>query len=529
MGGAAAGRRRRPAGWTTWPPSRSAASSTAWSAWTRPAQVVRPALLWNDTRSAGAAADLVAELAAGRPAVLGRGGRQRAGGLLHRHQAALAGPARAGQRRPDGGGLPAARLADLAAGRRARPGRAAHRPGRRQRHRLLVAGDRRVPARPAGAGASAGAAALPRCSARPSAGRRRHAPAGAAARPGHRRQRRRRARRRRRPGRRGRLDRHLRHGVQRRRRPGRRPDRHGGRVRRRHRPLPAAGLHAERRPGARRRRRAARRRPRRAVRAGAVRPGRRGRAGPGALPGGRADPEPAATPPARCTACTLRTSTPAHLARAAVEGMLCALADGLDALVAQGAAVRPGDPGRRRGPLGGGAPDRRRQSSAARCWSRRPGEYVADGAARQAAWVALGGAAPPTWAARRAPRSTRPSRSPPSATGTPRPATWSSTGRLTRPDRHGGGVRVARVTGGAAGRDGGRAPGLAGPVMTGTVAMPGRRRRAAVDRHTGSTASWCSCCSPRWTTWRSAWCRRCTGRSPPRSTCRSGCSAWSPR
>ena len=37
---------------------------------------------------------------------------------------------------------------------------------------------------------------------------------------------------------------------------------------------------------------------------------------------------------------TLRTSTPAHLARAAVEGMLCALADGLDALTAQGAAVR---------------------------------------------------------------------------------------------------------------------------------------------------------------------------------------------
>ena len=35
----------------------------------------------------------------------------------------------------------------------------------------------------------------------------------------------------------------------------------------------------------------------------------------------------------------LRTSTPAHLARAAVEGMLCALADGLDALTAQGARV----------------------------------------------------------------------------------------------------------------------------------------------------------------------------------------------
>jgi xylulokinase len=28
-----------------------------------------------------------------------------------------------------------------------------------------------------------------------------------------------------------------------------------------------------------------------------------------------------------------------------------------------------------------------------------PGEYVADGAARQAAWVALGGAQPPRWSA----------------------------------------------------------------------------------------------------------------------------------
>ena len=35
---------------------------------------------------------------------------------------------------------------------------------------------------------------------------------------------------------------------------------------------------------------------------------------------------------------TLATSTPAHLARAAVEGLLCGLADGLDAVAAQGAA-----------------------------------------------------------------------------------------------------------------------------------------------------------------------------------------------
>ena len=49
----------RPAGWTTSRRSRSAPSSTAWSAWTTTGAVVRPALLWNDTRSAGAAADLV--------------------------------------------------------------------------------------------------------------------------------------------------------------------------------------------------------------------------------------------------------------------------------------------------------------------------------------------------------------------------------------------------------------------------------------------------------------------------------------
>ena len=36
---------------------------------------------------------------------------------------------------------------------------------------------------------------------------------------------------------------------------------------------------------------------------------------------------------------TLRTSTPAHLARAAVEGIRCSLADGLDAMIAQGATV----------------------------------------------------------------------------------------------------------------------------------------------------------------------------------------------
>jgi xylulokinase len=94
----------------------------------------------------------------------------------------------------------------------------------------------------------------------------------------------------------------------------------------------------------------------------------------------------------------LSTATPGHLARAAVEGMLCALADGLDALIAQGAVVR------RVILIGGGA-----RSAAVRAIAPAifgvpvlvppPGEYVADGAARQAAWVALGGDEPPQWSA----------------------------------------------------------------------------------------------------------------------------------
>ncbi|MFI7282353.1 xylulokinase [Micromonospora chersina] len=93
---------------------------------------------------------------------------------------------------------------------------------------------------------------------------------------------------------------------------------------------------------------------------------------------------------------TLGTSTPAHLARAAVEGMLCALADGLDALTAQGARAD------RIILVGGGARSAAVRRIAPRVFGRPvvvppPGEYVADGAARQAAWVALGGAAPPTW------------------------------------------------------------------------------------------------------------------------------------
>ncbi len=95
---------------------------------------------------------------------------------------------------------------------------------------------------------------------------------------------------------------------------------------------------------------------------------------------------------------TLATCDPAHLARAAVEGLLCGLADGLDALRASGSEAR-------RVLLVGGAA----RSEAVRRLAPAvlgvpvlvppPGEYVADGAARQAAWVLAGGDAPPSWPA----------------------------------------------------------------------------------------------------------------------------------
>jgi xylulokinase len=95
---------------------------------------------------------------------------------------------------------------------------------------------------------------------------------------------------------------------------------------------------------------------------------------------------------------TLTDSTPAHVARAAVEGLLCGLADALDALVAAGVPVQ------RAFLVGGGA----RSGAVARVAPAvlgrpvllpTPGEYVADGAARQAAWVLAGTPAPPHWAA----------------------------------------------------------------------------------------------------------------------------------
>ena len=92
----------------------------------------------------------------------------------------------------------------------------------------------------------------------------------------------------------------------------------------------------------------------------------------------------------------LATTTPAHLARAAVEGMLCGLADGLDALRDLGVDVR------RLLLIGGGARSEAVRHIAPQVFGLpvevpQPGEYVADGAARQAAWALSGAAEAPDW------------------------------------------------------------------------------------------------------------------------------------
>ena len=76
---------RRPAARTS-PRSPSAASSTAWSCLDADRRGGPPALLWNDTQSGGHAATLVDR--ARRRGGVGRRGGSRAGGQLHRHQAA---------------------------------------------------------------------------------------------------------------------------------------------------------------------------------------------------------------------------------------------------------------------------------------------------------------------------------------------------------------------------------------------------------------------------------------------------------
>ena len=86
---------------------------------------------------------------------------------------------------------------------------------------------------------------------------------------------------------------------------------------------------------------------------------------------------------------TLSNYTPTNLARAAIEGVVCSLADGLAALQAQGVEAR------RIILVGGGAQSEAVQQVAASAFGLpvfvpKPGEYVADGAARQAAGVLTG-------------------------------------------------------------------------------------------------------------------------------------------
>jgi xylulokinase len=92
----------------------------------------------------------------------------------------------------------------------------------------------------------------------------------------------------------------------------------------------------------------------------------------------------------------LANTTRAHLARAAVEGLLCGLADGLDALRACGVAIE------RALLVGGGARSAAVQALAPDLLDvpvvvPATGEYVAIGAARQAAWAFAASTASPTW------------------------------------------------------------------------------------------------------------------------------------
>jgi xylulokinase len=91
---------------------------------------------------------------------------------------------------------------------------------------------------------------------------------------------------------------------------------------------------------------------------------------------------------------TLASTRRANLARAAIEGMLCGLAAGLDAVRAVGVTET------RILIIGGAAQNPAVAAVAAQVFDApvvipEPGEYVADGAAAQAAWVLTGSR--PSW------------------------------------------------------------------------------------------------------------------------------------
>jgi xylulokinase len=97
---------------------------------------------------------------------------------------------------------------------------------------------------------------------------------------------------------------------------------------------------------------------------------------------------------------TLASTVPANLARAAIEGMLCGLADGLDAVRSVGVRER------RILLIGGAAQNPAVATVAAQVFDApvvvpAPGEYVADGGAVQAAWALTG--TRPSWTVEAAP------------------------------------------------------------------------------------------------------------------------------
>lgn len=93
---------------------------------------------------------------------------------------------------------------------------------------------------------------------------------------------------------------------------------------------------------------------------------------------------------------TRENMTAENFARAAIEGMLCGLADAVNALVELG--VKP----KKVSLIGGAAANSAVQKIAATLFKvpvavPPVAEYVADGAARQAAWALTGEATPPSW------------------------------------------------------------------------------------------------------------------------------------
>jgi xylulokinase len=92
----------------------------------------------------------------------------------------------------------------------------------------------------------------------------------------------------------------------------------------------------------------------------------------------------------------LKNSNPEDIARAMIEGMLCGLVDAVDALVALGVDIK------RVLLIGGAAKNPAIAQIASSLFGRevllpQAGEYVADGAARQAAWALSGELNPPQW------------------------------------------------------------------------------------------------------------------------------------